>query len=31
MHYGKEGIYTSEALNMWKELKNNGLAFGKNR
>jgi len=30
MHYGKEGIYTSEALNTWKELKNNGVSFGKN-
>jgi hypothetical protein len=29
MHYGKEGIYTSEALNMWKDLKKDGVSFGK--
>jgi hypothetical protein len=29
LHYGKEAVYTKEALNMWKELIENGLSFGK--
>jgi len=29
LHYGKEAVYTTEALNMWKELMETGLNFGK--
>jgi hypothetical protein len=29
MDYGKEGICTSESLNMGKELKKSGVGFGK--
>jgi len=29
LHYGKEAIYTTEALNMWKELMEKGFNFSK--
>ena len=28
LHYGKEGIYTTESFNNWKELNRNGFSFG---
>ncbi|MEM3458138.1 MAG: DUF3795 domain-containing protein [Candidatus Bathyarchaeia archaeon] len=27
LHYGKEAVYTAEALNMWKELIEKGFSF----
>jgi len=29
LHYGREAVYTPEALNMWKELMEKGFSFGK--
>jgi len=29
LHYGKEAVYTPDALNMWKELIETGLGFGR--
>jgi len=29
LHYGKEAVYTQEALSMWKELMEKGFIFGK--